>query len=813
VREPLLLQTLEIRKKFQGEVHPDYTFSLIDLGVLYSSMSDYARAEPYDLQALEIRKKVLGEAHPDYAGSLHRLGVLYSSMKDYNHAKPYYLQALEIRKKVLGEAHRDCATSLNNLGMLYLEMKDFAQAEPFLRQAMEIRKKVLGETHPDYATSLNNLGMLYWSMGDFQRAEPLFLKSMEIIRKAYGEEDFDYLTCLNNVGSLYSSMKNYAGAEPYLLQSMKILRKKLGEKDPEYARSLSNLGRLYLGMNEFARAEPYFLQAVEIWRDVLGHQHPDYPMGLYNLGTLYSWMGDDVRAEPLLRQALEIWQKTIGEDHINLALAHHSLGIVLLALNRTSDAESELQQSARIGLAHLQQTFAVQTERQRLILLEQVRVELDSWLAVAPAAAVEPAAMYDRLLLWKGIVFVEQQRQHLLRSDPSLVEVFTELESLTRQLAAISFAVPTSEGERQLREQQIATLTEDKERIERQLAQQSAAYRQQQRTIHATSQGHFSNLPRNAALIDFLVYTDSAPAIEGTTSRDVEKRLMAFVIRSNTSIQRFDLGPVAPLTELIDDWRKQARYPVGLLGEDHPGVALRKLIWEPLETSLVGAETVLISPDGPLCRFPFAALPGTQSDTFLIEERAVAVIPVPQLLPQLLASTATDETPVTSNESLLLVGAVEYGGSPGVIGEARGGETAVSLDELERSAALPTYGPLIETRAEIDQLQRSFEAQFPNQPIALLDGTQATEAAFRLQVSGYRWLHLATHGFFAPARLKSVPGTDGGGTIPAAGRVRTYDHFWFQSGPAVGHRTDRGEHRTGCGGRRRHPHCFGSGGP
>jgi hypothetical protein len=51
-------------------------------------------------------------------------------------------------------------------------------------------------------------------------------------------------------------------------------------------------------------------------------------------------------------------------------------------------------------------------------------------------------------------------------------------------------------------------------------------------------------------------------------------------------------------------------------GEDHPGVKLRKLVWEPLETSLADAETVLISPDGPLCRFPFAALPGTQPTRF-----------------------------------------------------------------------------------------------------------------------------------------------------------------------------------------------------
>ena len=90
-------------------------------------------------------------------------------------------------------------------------------------------------------------------------------------------------------------------------------------------------------------------------------------------------------------------------------------------------------------------------------------------------------------------------------------------------------------------------------------------------------------------------------------------------------------------------------------------------------------------------------------------ERTVAVIPVPQLLPQLLASTATNETLLPGKESLLLVGAVDYSCAPGASGEDRGGVTRVTLDEIEPNTALPKSGLQTETRAEIDQLQRSFK--------------------------------------------------------------------------------------------------------
>ena len=70
-----------------------------------------------------------------------------------------------------------------------------------------------------------------------------------------------------------------------------------------------------------------------------------------------------------------------------------------------------------------------------------------------------------------------------------------------------------------------------------------------------------------------------------------------------------------------------------------PGSSAPEKLWEPLLAHLGSIQTVLISPDGPLCWFPWAALPGRDPDQYLIEEGIqVAVIPVPQLIPELLAA-------------------------------------------------------------------------------------------------------------------------------------------------------------------------------
>ena len=51
-----------------------------------------------------------------------------------------------------------------------------------------------------------------------------------------------------------------------------------------------------------------------------------------------------------------------------------------------------------------------------------------------------------------------------------------------------------------------------------------------------------------------------------------------------------------------------------------------------------------------------------------------------------------------------------------------------------------------------------FEEQFPETRATLLDGGKATEEALRQRAGKYRYVHLATHGYFAPPELRSALG-------------------------------------------------------
>jgi hypothetical protein len=132
----------------------------------------------------------------------------------------------------------------------------------------------------------------------------------------------------------------------------------------------------------------------------------------------------------------------------------------------------------------------------------------------------------------------------------------------------------------------------------------------------------------------------------------------------------------------------------------------------------------------------------------LIEELAIAVVPVPHLLPELLAGRSGAEK---AESSLLLVGDVDYGAVPGLV-DAHGGSRSAA--RRSRAGALPAYGALAATREEIVAVRDSFEQRFATGHVRALRRDQATEAAVRAQAPRHRYLHFATHGFFAPAELR-----------------------------------------------------------
>jgi len=683
-------EVVAIRGKLLGESHPVYATSLHNLAFLYQSMGDSARALPLYEQARALTRKALGESHPAYATSLNNLAALYESRSDYAKALPLLEQARALNKQVLGESHPGYALSLNNLAALYQALGDHAKALPLFEQARALRKQVLGENHPDYATSLNSLAVLYWSMGDYAKALPLCEQARALRQQALGESHPDYALSLNNLAMLYRSMGDYARALPLLEQTCALVKKTQGESHPDYATSLHNLAALYRSMGDHARALPLFEQARALRKQALGESHPDYVASLNDLAVLNLRMGNHATAQRLSRQALE------G------------------------------------SLQLLQDTLDVVGERQRLERFNSLRVFTNNFILSAGETGLPAGEVYAAILKWKGAVAFRQSADLLLRQQPDLEPILKDLHSVRSQLARCAFETP-GPAQRDAWLHRLGQLRDDKEKLEAQLADASKTFRNLRRPAPSVAELRQA-LPKRTALLDFVVYRAWVPPPKRKDSKEEwQHHLAVFVVRPDQDVQLVFVDDLKTIETVIEAWR-QAVTNNHVAAQTKAAALLHQRLWQPLQKHLGPADTVLICPDGPLMRLPFAAMPGKQPGTFLIEDLAIGYVASGRHIVDLLQPPDDGRAPPAG---FLGLGGVDYGTS---------GKRPQAFEPL------PGTGP------EAARVEEQFRRRFPGQRSTLLLGDQPTRPKVLAEINQrYRYLHLATHGFFdSPARIAAM---------------------------------------------------------
>ncbi len=90
---------LALRYNESGPARYDYTYSLINLSLVYSSQGHFNQAESLARQALEIDRVHLGDHHPCIAADLDCLAQIHISRARWTEADSLYRQALDILKE------------------------------------------------------------------------------------------------------------------------------------------------------------------------------------------------------------------------------------------------------------------------------------------------------------------------------------------------------------------------------------------------------------------------------------------------------------------------------------------------------------------------------------------------------------------------------------------------------------------------------------------------------------------------------------------------------------------------------------------
>jgi CHAT domain-containing protein len=232
-----------------------------------------------------------------------------------------------------------------------------------------------------------------------------------------------------------------------------------------------------------------------------------------------------------------------------------------------------------------------------------------------------------------------------------------------------------------------------------------------------------------------------------------------------------ELGPIEPIEAAVERWR-QALGVVeapsrGVRIDPRPesdpharGVDLRRLIFDPLLTQLAGVERIVVALDDVLHLVPLDALPANGVDD-------LGHGPAEPLLGDLLHvelrlglfELLQEDEPVQGGGSLVVFGDVDYGREGDGPSDDPSGPASRAVERagiLRGSVWEAGFGRLSGTGVEARGIESILRGSAANATaIELRTGAAASRANLLELAPKARYLHVATHGWFAPDSIRS----------------------------------------------------------
>ncbi len=789
-------RVLEACERTLPEDHPDLLLARGNFAITMRELGDFSGARAIQERVLVACERTMPEDHPFLLAARSNLAATMERMGELPGARSLQLHVLEALERTFPEDHPELLTARLNLSITIREMGDLPSARTLQQRVLETRERTLPEDHPELLVVRMNLAITKREMGDLPGARSLQQAVLEARERTLPENHPELLAARGNLANLMHSMGDLPGARILQERVLEAFERTMPEHHPYLLGSRLNLAITLTEMGDLPGARALQERLVEGFERTLPEDHPDLLAARLSLAGTMAQMGDLPGARALQERVLEAFERTMPEDHpdclaaqMNLAATMAQMGDlpgacalherVLEARERTLPEDHPDLLASRLNLAATR-AEAGDLPGSRTLLLGLVsgmsRRALAA-LALSPREAREAVAADNHWL--SQVLFLSEGVESLDRGAIfELVEtrrmVATTAVQATKSAAANdeirALAREADEARARLNDLVAGAAREGHSRKEfsDQLARLSTLRDRAERTIRGalSERGIVADPITPQALA--LALSDGSAAVgflrsarwrrDESTGLPVRgaDHLFAHVLRPSGQLSRVELGSVAELERLVESWREALGAPIlrGVgagIGEPvvqaelEAGHALRERLLDPVLAAAGRPERRLfVCADDLVYLVPLDALP-------VADERVgdrLRVVGEASFAPLLCGNV-----PVQGEPEFLVLGAPDFDAQP--VPPVQLSASGTPLLDTTRSGLPESFGPLLQAGFELDSIGALFERAFGRAPVMLREAG-ATKFALAERASFARYLHLATHGWFAPEAVKSI---------------------------------------------------------
>lgn len=796
-------RTVASFERSAGEDHPELPRALDNLAGTIAMQGDPQAAHALFSRVLAVRERTLPDDHIELNRTRENLAGTMKMMGDYHGAARIYEKVLAIRLNQYPADHPDVQASRQNLALTLRYEGELEQARELEESVLETRIRTLAPGHPDIHVAQLNLGTTLRVIGDLQRSHELLREAITGLARLVDDEHPALQAARSALASTLSAQGNPLDARLLMERVVAVWSRTLSQEDSRLQAARSNLAAHLRRMGELSAARRLFedvLRAMAGSRTVGEDNH--VPLAQLGLARTLKELGELDEARRYADRALSALETNLPETHPKLLAVRTLTAGMYVQPGDFAKKRALLEKNLQV----LRDAFPVHA-REKIFVCQDLIVTLvdlqdreaaiaaghelargldANWRAVvgrlSPREVEDSVLSTERamsVLLWlAGPAFEEEAPPELVADAFRLVEsrrsaglVGAAIRSRTQHAGDEVEDVHRLEERRQ--SARLASLLRTggnrDDLLDTKLALEDVRRRLQERYLKSTVAAPFLEAPDVAslqagmtadqALVSFFEYRDSHSAVTG-------RSLAAFVLRRD-GLQRVELGPSTSVAGLVEDWRAAALEEAAISAargivlagpgpasdvsakRNRLGRELSNTLIGPLLASLDGARRVDVTLEGCLHSLPLDALPlGDRwfGDRFSLRVRST--------LAELLWPA-----PTPGKGTLVAMGGVDFGSAPSAAVPSP--EKDADVPSVEGQAAAPAFVALPGTAREVREIAElwSTDQEQERQPI-LLSGTQATTDRILQEAPRARWLHLATHGWFAPEAVSTASAAD-----------------------------------------------------
>ncbi len=802
-------RVLEVLTRTLPEDHFDLQKARQNLANALKALGDFEGARALQERVLEVRSRTLPGDHPDLQWARGNLALTIRALGDLPGARALQEQALEVLSRTLPDDHYDLQVARGNLAGTIEDFGDLQGARVLRERVLEVFSRTLRVDHPELQKARLNLASTLFDLGDLPGARALEEQVLEVRSRTLPGDHPKLQKARLNLAITIRALGDLPGARALQEQALEVLSRTLPGDHPDLQLARENLACTLYDLGDRPGAHALFEQVLEARSRTLPGDHLDLQTARLNLANTIGALGDLQGARALEEQVLEVVSLTLPGDHSELQRARGNLAGTLSALGDLSGARAlqeqvlevrsrtlpgdhpDLQQ-ARTSLARsraltgdakmsqeLARELALTTSRKGLSLdsiLEKQLVgerSVCTTLSIASGAgAFEADAEGERLSfsMCEAVRGVEASAARLQRSLGADADAWVLRSAIVRTSRKLNELA----GSRSESHSRFADLARERDRLRRELIGRLEETGADRVLPELEASAIAGRLSPNEAAVAYWRYHRWEIDPE-TRERTTTASYLAWVLRPEGELRRIELGPAVAIEDAIDAWRRGLGAPVrGItrkrtLAKDQDELAqkVRSLIVDPILAHVGDSQRLWIAPSEAIHLVPVDALPdakGLLGDRFEIVQLGAL-------------SELTIKSPETLlAPSVLALGGIRYDGEaePFVrvepkIAAAREvdskalassrGASESTLRGQRGEAYAWTFGFLPGTRAEAEVVEeyflQAFEESDAPEP-TILTRARASRDAFEALAPKHRYIHLATHGWFAPESVAST---------------------------------------------------------